>query len=75
MYLHIRGDARAGRSDGRKVTFATADKVETGGRHGARREQGGKKEAGGDGREQNPWEWEETLGAARPPEWTLIPTE
>ena len=28
----------------------------------------GKEEAGGDGREQNPWEWGETLGAARPQE-------
>ena len=36
---------------------------------------GRKKEAGGDGKEQNPWEWGETLGAARPPEWTPNPTE
>ena len=36
---------------------------------------GRKKEARGDERAQNPWEWGETLGAARPLEWTLIPTE
>ena len=29
---------------------------------------GQKKGAGGDGKEQNPWEWGETLGAVRPPE-------
>ena len=41
--------------------------------HGTSREQ--KKEAGGVGREKNLWELWETLGAARPPEWTQIPTE
>ena len=39
----LRGDARAGGSDGRNVTSATADEGETRGRHGARREKGGKK--------------------------------
>ena len=33
------------------------------------------KEAGGKRWEQNPWEWVETMGAARPPEWTPSPTE
>ena len=36
----LRGDARVSGSDGLKVTSATADKGETQGRHGARREQG-----------------------------------
>ena len=41
------------------------------GEEGAR----GKKESSEDGREMNPWEWEETMAAARHPEWTPIPTE
>ena len=32
-------------------------------------------EAGGNLRGQNPWEWGETMGAARPSEWTPSPTE
>ena len=32
-------------------------------------------DADGDGRRQNPGEWGETLGAARPPELTPSPTE
>ena len=36
---------------------------------------GRKTEAGRIGRGQKPWEWEETLGAARPLEWTPRPTE
>ena len=39
----LRMDARAGGSDGRKASSATADEVETQGCHGARREQGAKK--------------------------------
>ena len=35
----------------------------------------GKKEATGVGNVTTPGEWGETLGAARPPEWALIPTE
>ena len=35
----------------------------------------GKRVAAGVGSVQTPGEWEETLGAARPPEWTPIPTE
>ena len=47
-------------------------------RHGAamgRNEKKGTiKEANRDERGQKPGEWGETLGAARPPEWTLSPT-
>ena len=35
----------------------------------------GKREAAGIGSVQTPGEWEETLGAARLPEWAPIPTE
>ena len=42
---------------------------------GQGRRKGRKKEAGGGGKEQNPWEWGETLGGARTPEWTPSPTE
>ena len=41
--------------------------------HGERKEV--KKEAAGDGKGQTPGEWGETLGAAKPPELTPIPTE
>ena len=51
----------------------------SGGRRGAamgrRESKGGKKEAAGDGKGQNTGEWGETLGGARPPEWTPSPTE
>ena len=40
--------------------------------HGSK---GQKTEASGIGREQNPWEWGETLGVVRPLESTKIPTE
>ena len=49
-------DTRAGGSDGQKVPSATANKAETRGRHGARREQGAKK--GG----RRGWERAEPLG-------------
>ena len=39
----LREDTRARGSDGQKVSSAMADKGETRGRHGARREQGDKK--------------------------------
>ena len=35
----------------------------------------GKKEAAGVGNVTTPGEWGETLGAARPPEWAMIPKE
>ena len=46
----LRRVARAGRSNGRNVTSATADKAETRGRHGAWREQGKKRRLPGMGR-------------------------
>ena len=64
--LHV--GARAGGSGGGKVTSGTADRGETQSRHGAQKQHGGKKEAAGVGSVQNPEEWGETLGAARPPE-------
>ena len=42
---------------------------------GRGKSKGGEREAAGDGKGQNPGEWGETLGDARPPEWTLSPTE
>ena len=42
---------------------------------GQGRSKGRKKEASGVGKELNPWEWGETLGSARPPEWTPRSTE
>ena len=42
---------------------------------GQGRGKGGTMEAGRKLREQNPWEWGGTVGVARPPEWTLSPTE
>ena len=66
----LRGDARAGGSNGWKVPSATADKVETQDHHGARRAQGAKK--GGRRR----WEGAEPLGGAlsSPPLWLLVVT-
>ena len=42
---------------------------------GSGKNTGEKREADGVGKVQNPGEWGGTLGAARPPEWTLNPTE
>ena len=71
----LRGDARAGGSDSGKGTSGTADEEGTRGCHGGKKEQGWGKEVARDGKEQNPGEWGDTLGAARPLEWTPIPTE
>ena len=42
---------------------------------GRGKSKGGEREAAGDGKGQNPGEWRETLGAARPLDWTLRLTE
>ena len=64
----LRGDARDGGSNVGKGISETADRGWTWGRHGARNEQGGKREAAKIGKVQNPGEWGETMGAVRPPE-------
>ena len=75
-----RGERDTGGCEGRRErqregTSETDDGGETRGRHGAPKEQGGKTKAARDSKGQNPGEWGETLGAVRPPEWTLSPTE
>ena len=70
----LRVDALAGGSEGRKSPSATANEAGTRGRHGMDRGKGRKTEAGGNWRGENPREWGETMGDARPPEWTPRPT-
>ena len=71
----LREGARAGGSGGGKVTSGTADRGGRGAAMGRTKNTVGKREAAGVGSVQTPGEWGKTLGAARPPEWTLIPTE
>ena len=65
--------ARAGGSDGGNVTSGTADGGGRGAAMGRKNNTVGKREAAGVGNVQTPGEWGETLGGARPPEWTPIP--
>ena len=73
--MEWKGGQRVGGRGGGKDTSGTAD----GGRHGAamgrKNITEGKKEAAERGRVTTPGECGENLGAARPPEWALIPTE
>ena len=72
----LRMGARAGGRGGRKSTSGTTSGGETRSCHGARKKNmAGKREAARVGKVTSPGEWGETLGAARPPEWTPIPTE
>ena len=71
----LRMGARASRSSGRNTTSGTADVGERRSRHGAGKQHGGEKGGRRGWESDNPWEWGVTLGAARPPEWALIPTE
>ena len=64
-----------GGSDGGKVTSATANGGGRGAAMGRGNNTGRKREASGVGKVQTSGEWGEILGAARPLEWTPIPTE
>ena len=70
----LRVGARAGGSGDRKVTSGTADGGGRGAAMGRKMNTVGKREASGVRNVKTPAEWGETLGAMRPPEWTLIPT-
>ena len=68
-------DAQSGGSNERKAPSATANEAGKQGSHVAWEQRGGETKFSGIERRQDPWEWGETMGGARPPEWTLTPTE